>query len=135
MKPVLLLFIMLGSVTYSQDTTSTDKPFAATTNTFHPNGTQKIQKIFEIKEFSERLPDFSKLVAYTEYYDNGQLRLHTKLQDSELHGTLVAYWKNGKLKRKDLYNKGTLVEGKCLDQKGNEIEYFKFEIPTQMIED
>lgn len=133
MKKIVCLFIVLTSVTYSQDTTFTDKPIAAMTNTFHPNGTQKIQKIFDV-DYPVDITDFSKLVQFTELYDNGQMRLCANLKDSKLDGNLVAYWKNGNLKRKDLYSRGILVEGECWDQKGNKIEYFKFEIPSQMRE-
>ncbi len=57
-----------------------------------------------------------------------------KMKNSVLHGTLVAYWKNGKLKRKDLYKNGILVEGKIWNQNGKEKGYSEFEIPSQVEE-
>lgn len=126
-KIILVLFLILTSVSYSQDTSITDKPTAVSSSSFHPNGKLKIKKYYNIV-------DYSKLESYREYYDNGQLRLLAKFKNSKLHNELTAYWKNGNLKRKDLYRKGILVEGKCWDPNGNEIEYTEFEIPSEMTE-
>ena len=52
------------------------------------------------------------------------------MRNSKLHGYLLVYWKNGILKRKDLYKEGKLIEGKNWDRNGNLVEYSKFELPS-----
>ncbi len=142
MKIILALLLILPTTSTSQIVVANNNedsfPLAIITK-FRPNGTLKYKKIFSDKnsakfdEDSVKLEEYS-IMRYTEYYENEQLRLSLKIKDSVLHGSLVTYWKNGKLKRKDLYKNGTFLEGKTWDQNGAETAYFKFKIPSQVKE-
>jgi hypothetical protein len=46
-------------------------------------------------------------------------------------GEHLGYWRNGKLKRKDEYQKGKLIKGECYDSSGNQIPHFDFETMPQ----
>lgn len=63
------------------------------------------------------------------YYDTGEIRI-IKHYDKKgyLDGELLGYYKNGQLKRKELYKKGQLVESQCFDSLGNKRLYTPFYI-------
>ncbi|MDT0642086.1 hypothetical protein RM553_04505 [Zunongwangia sp. F363] len=131
MKSILILLLALPSIFYAQIVVNNDPFPRRIQEEFHSNGTLKLQKRFQCEDFSEL--ERCNVTEYREYYDNNQLSLLLRLEDSKLHGQIVAYWKNGNLKRKDLYKKGNLVEGKIWDQNGKEIEYSKFKITPNHI--
>ncbi|MDT0677607.1 hypothetical protein [Autumnicola musiva] len=130
----VLLMITVSSASYSQIVTDGEDPYPLLIQEdFYSNGKLKSQKLFNY-EIYKKTKEF-EVEQYIEYYDNGQLSLKIKMKNSVLHGPLVDYWKNGNLKRKDLYNNGNLVEGNVWNQNEKEIEYFKYEIPSRMKED
>lgn len=63
---------------------------------------------------------------YKEWYDNGQLKREKNYYEGEYHGELLTYWPDGALRRRDLYDHGSLVSGKIWDRDGEEMEYFDF---------
>ena len=66
-----------------------------------------------------------------EWYENGQLRWNARYRINELDGEILGYWENGALKRKDLYERGKLIESGLWDQDGQEIEHYPFEVKAE----
>jgi antitoxin component YwqK of YwqJK toxin-antitoxin module len=64
--------------------------------------------------------------TYKSYYENGKsMSTYDYLGDS-LNGYVILYWENGKLKRRDKYENGKFVEGKCYDSTGVAVEHFDY---------
>jgi periplasmic protein TonB len=67
----------------------------------------------------------------TEWYQNGNIKSIIDYTDSLTNGERVTYWKNGKLKRKEILKMGNLQEGKYYDSLGGEISYYPYlKMPT-----
>jgi len=64
----------------------------------------------------------------TVWYKSGNKHIVGNYNKSKKNGDFISYWENSQLKRKDLYKKGELVEGKCWDNSGKEVPYYDFEI-------
>ncbi len=62
------------------------------------------------------------------WHENGQIKAEKNYKKSMLDGTLKTYWKNGQLKRNDLYKLNKRVEGICYDSLGNQVEYYPYEV-------
>ena len=60
------------------------------------------------------------------WYENGQIRRNIDYVNGQIHGQLLTYWKNGHLKRSDTYETGKLIEGKCMDSLGSEVEHYDY---------
>lgn len=71
-----------------------------------------------------------QIISSRFYYENGQLHLLSDFKNGQLNGEFLSYWRNGKLKRKDLYDEGILISGTCWDENEVEVTYYKFEIPA-----
>ncbi len=65
------------------------------------------------------------------WHENGQIKAEKNYKNDQLDGTIRTYWKNGQLKRNDLYKHNKFVEGICYDSLGNQIEYFPYEVMPQ----
>lgn len=67
-----------------------------------------------------------------EWYDNGQLRRNYFYKTTlNLDGEVLTYFKNGKLKRKDLYIDGQLKEGHLYSDDGIEVPHTNFIIRAE----
>ncbi|MEO6232776.1 MAG: TonB family protein [Ferruginibacter sp.] len=67
-----------------------------------------------------------------EWYDNGQLRRNYFYKTTlNLDGEVLTYFKDGKLKRKDLYENGRLKEGHLYSEDGIEVPYSNFIIRAE----
>ncbi len=60
------------------------------------------------------------------WFRNGQLKSAVDFVDNKMQGNVLTYWQNGRLKRKDLFEKDKFVSGACYDSTGNQIEHFEF---------
>jgi protein TonB len=58
---------------------------------------------------------------------SGYLKSEMEYADNKLHGKLMTYWPDGKIKRKDIYESGKLLTGNCYDSIGKEVKYFPYE--------
>lgn len=58
------------------------------------------------------------------WYDSGKPFYTQSYKDGELHGPLVAFHENGKIKRRDRFKKGKFKNGAVWDENGNELEHF-----------
>lgn len=66
-----------------------------------------------------------------EWYENGQIEKDIFYVNDTVDGQLLSYWENGQLKRKDIYDRGELLEGVVWDEEGNEVEYYDYFIMPQ----
>lgn len=63
-----------------------------------------------------------------EWFLNGNIHLKALYKDDQLDGEFFTYWTNGLLRRKDIFEKGKLIEGNCYDSIGNKLtKYFPYE--------
>ncbi|MFT3751398.1 MAG: TonB family protein [Paludibacter sp.] len=69
----------------------------------------------------------SKEGKFKMWYENGKIRREIDYYNNLLDGNLITYWENGKLKRRDIFKKGKLAEGKCYTEEGYETDYYPFE--------
>lgn len=83
--------------------------------------------------------DLKKHIPYSNYKEKiidgktqiwrekGILKEEISYKNDKYHGEYKTYWKNGKLKRNDLYENDSLISGICYDTSGNKVPYFKIE--------
>jgi TonB family protein len=70
---------------------------------------------------------------FVEWYESGELKVRGAYFAGQLQGTLETFYRNGKLKRDDLYAFDTLKSGHCFDSLGTEITYFPYYIQPEFI--
>jgi protein TonB len=70
---------------------------------------------------------------HKEWYASGQLHVIVDYVDGLRSGFLLSYWKNGQLKRRDVYDNGKFVKGQCFDSLGKEIPYYEYVIMPKFI--
>lgn len=62
------------------------------------------------------------------FYDSGNRHVVGKYASNELHDSLYTWYENGAVRRKDVYNNGQLLVGKCYTETGADTTYFPFEV-------
>lgn len=68
------------------------------------------------------------------YFENSnKIKSLKNYVNDTLHGELTTYWKNGTLRRKDLFENGKLKEGVCYDSNAVVIPHFDYEIIPEYI--
>ena len=67
-------------------------------------------------------------LSYRSFYKSGKPQLKIFFKKERFDGTLVSYWENGQLKRKDLFKNGKLIEGQCWDETGSSVPYYDLNI-------
>lgn len=66
-------------------------------------------------------------------YKDDKLWILANYMNDSLHGSFTSYYKNGEVKRFDIYSHGKLKNGVCYDQKGNDTTYYDFIIMPEFI--
>lgn len=66
---------------------------------------------------------------YSEWYENGKLSKEFYIKDGKRDGLLSMYWDNGNFRRKEEYQEGRLLEGKCYTKEGTVVRYFDVDSP------
>ena len=88
--------------------------------TYLINGELKFETIYENNKTE-------KLIKHSAWYDSGKPYLEINYSNGEKDGEFLTYWENGKIRRKDFYKKGKLVNGNCWNENGDKITYFEYE--------
>jgi TonB family protein len=70
---------------------------------------------------------------FVEWYESGELKVRGAYFAGKFQGTLETFYRNGKLKRDELYALDTLKIGRCFDSLGTEITYFPYYIQPEFI--
>jgi len=89
---------------------------------WYKNGQMKIRQ-----SFIQGLPDG----PYKSWSNQGNLLLDAQYSNGEKHGYFISYYDNGQMTRKDLYDYGRLVEGRCFSPEGDSVEYFPYRVDPQ----
>lgn len=88
--------------------------------TYYKTGQLKSEKQFS--NYKDKKLDGNDL-----WYDaNGQLRGERKYKNGKIDGVFKTYWKDGKVKRHDLFKNDTLIQGSCYDSKGKKVDYYDY---------
>ena len=95
---------------------------------YNTSGKCKSESEFKITKNDEKVLDGERKV----YFDTGELRVLAYFTNGKKDGEFISYWKNGNLKRKDLYKKGKLKKGDCWDENGEKVKYYDFEIQPEL---
>ncbi|MDO7849288.1 hypothetical protein Q5H92_23190 [Hymenobacter sp. M29] len=66
--------------------------------------------------------------ATTTWYDTGQLHTKEGYLANQRHGELLVYYPDGRLRRRDQFNKGTRTAGECFGPDGQPVPYFEYRI-------
>ncbi len=114
-KTLLILLILAPIFSYSQKTKIDRK--------YYKSGNIKSEVTYYVKATKKIREGKTKY-----WYETGELKNVFSFKKGEFHGERLSYWKNGKFKRKDFFKKGKLVEGKCFDDNGNEVNYYNLEV-------
>jgi protein TonB len=103
----------------------------------HPgkNENSYIEKIFHISGEKESEITYLKN-AFTDtyllegksysWYKSGQIKSIVEFSEGKFHGSILTYWPNSKLKRKDFYRSGQFIGGACYDSLGNKVKYYDY---------
>ena len=65
------------------------------------------------------------------WYDTGELFYTIDFKKGKKHGNLIAYWKNGRKRRHDIFKRDKLKKGQVWNKKGEKIKYFPYRISPQ----
>lgn len=66
-----------------------------------------------------------------EWYENGQLHRKYFFKSAiSLHGEVLSYHKDGSIRRKEVYDDGSLIKGQIFNENGIEVPYSDFIIPA-----
>ena len=79
------------------------------------------------QNFNKGLPEG----PHKKWNKKGILQLDAQYDKGERHGNFITYYDNGQMIRKDLYDRGRLVEGQCFSVEGDSIEYFPYMVQPQ----
>jgi len=65
---------------------------------------------------------------YQEWYTSGKIWKKMNLRNGGYSGSMLVYWKNGNLKRKEIYDDENwqMISGECFDIKGKKTDFFPF---------
>ncbi len=61
-------------------------------------------------------------------YKNGELWLEINYLNDKYNGSFTSFYRNGRVKRKDYFEKGEFKIGNCYDKNGNDTLYYPFRI-------
>lgn len=65
------------------------------------------------------------------WFENGKIKYIENYENGILHGEIITFWSNGKIKRKDYFKYGTFVRGDCFDSTGVKVPHFDYVILPQ----
>ena len=140
-----ILFFLISYVVTSQDTIYFDKELNKTTSDklayfykvssqsnnnilverrYFKNGQIRNESFYLIDQDDKKIANGINKI----WYDTGELHLEINYKLGNKNGMFLSYWKNGQLKRKDIYKNGKLKGGECWDEMGNNVKYYDFEI-------
>lgn len=91
------------------------------------SGQIKSKTEFKLTENDKKIYNGNRKV----WYDSGELRIVSFYENGKKNGEFLSYWKNGILKRKDIYKKGKLKKGDCWNKTGEKVKYYDFEIHSK----
>lgn len=83
---------------------------------------------YEIFYFIDNNEKKKRLGKSSFWYESGELKNEMNYENGEKNGEFLSYWKNGKLKRKDYFNKGKFKNGECWNENGEKVKHYDFEI-------
>lgn len=139
MKTCLLIALStINILSYSQDTiysdknsNPTDKSFAEyftisykgtkvynriVDETFYISGEKKSESYYYYDPDGKTSIPISDGIQKT-WYKNGILKSVFTTKDGKYNDTLKTFWDNGSPRRKDIFQKGNLIDGQCYDVK------------------
>ncbi len=65
------------------------------------------------------------------YHPNGTVKSAANYEYDELHGERLTYYANGQLRRREVFENGTMLEGHCYTREGKDTAWFEYEVlPT-----
>ncbi len=150
MKILIFVWIFISYINiFAQDTIYLDKKYKTISNrdqahylrvvkqdpdnskqvvkqTFFKNGKFKSEVIYSNYYGKKKIVEKN-----TVWYENCQIHVVSNYKKGKKDGYFISYWENGQMKRKDLYKKGKLIEGKCFNISGEEVAYYDFEIQPE----
>ena len=84
-------------------------------------------QIQSLQNFNKGLPDG----PYKKWNKNGILKFDAQYDEGDKHGNFSTFYDNGQMTRKDLYDRGRLIEGHCFSPEGDSVEYFPYLVQPQ----
>ncbi len=71
-----------------------------------------------------------KTGVWKSYYASEKLYAENHYQKGEYDGSLIIYYENGNLKRKDIFTDGKFISGECYSETGKKLKHFPYEEPS-----
>lgn len=65
------------------------------------------------------------------WYESGELKNEISYENGVKNGAFLSYWRNAKVKRKDIFKNGKFKSGECWDETGNSVKHYDFEIRSK----
>ncbi len=139
------LFIFILANSWSQQITYYDHCMSKTTNAEDYENHDVIFKnpidtnIATVLRYnkSDRLIDSSYYSDYSKrrldsihktWFSGGQLKSKAGYNDGKKNGELNTFYRNGIMRRKEVYQMDSMILGVCYDSTGKEIPFFKYEV-------
>lgn len=140
---IFLAFMLCNNWLFSQDTIFLDKERKETLNSedakyyklvsVDSNDLKTHVKVFYIsgKISSEKIySDYDAKIIdgiSKEWNEDGILKKTIEYKLDKKDGEFTTFWENGTIKRIDVYKRDSLLNGKCFDEKGIEVEYYEYQ--------
>jgi Periplasmic protein TonB, links inner and outer membranes len=95
---------------------------------YYLSGAKKSESLYMNIYKHKKLKVTKNTGQWGEWFENGNIRLKSHYDNGQLQGEFSTYWLNGKQRRRDIFERGKLIEGNCYDSIGNKIPtYFPYE--------
>jgi periplasmic protein TonB len=123
---------------FNKDLDTCDRNDAKTQKVIHYMDTFPVKKAFvesyhliqQSLNYIESYGDLDKRQLHgivVHYYSNQRIKYHKSYDDGKLHGVFKSYYLDGSLKRWEEYDSGVRTYGTCYTQNGEEIAFFEYE--------
>jgi len=139
MKKVLLLFVLFVNLISAQDTIYLNqKEISSSKMEAYYYGIKNVsaepvfyKRIYLInhtlvKESLYKTNKKKRITSHKQWYESGELYMVLDFKRGKRDGFRKVYYKNGHLKRKEIFKNGKFVSGICWSENGTEIPFFTF---------
>lgn len=102
-----------------------DGPQAGTVKTYNMQGSLLSEETFS------NIKRQTRHGLSRQYYPDGRLKMETTFNNGVIDGPLRTFYPTQRLRRAELYEKGNLLQSKCLSKAGYDTTYYAFQTEPQ----
>jgi len=95
---------------------------------YYMSGQISEKKTYRLEPDKTKYDGFKKVQVgdHCMWHTNGVPKLQVHYNNGKIDGTLTTFWKNGKIRREDIYKNGDIQKGRCLNPLGEPTAYYPY---------